>query len=144
MREIKFRAWDGENMHNVISMMPGELAVTIFCQRFPFTQTIIAENIMQFTGLKDKNGKEIYEGDIKRWQFNQDDRLYVCYWSDIDCGFRWRLIKHNQKQPAYVDIPFDREEDYYNYVIKTNQRDLGIDKWSEVIGNIYENPELLK
>ena len=54
MREIKFRAWDDKGKqiidHENIIMTEGTM--------FPM------ENIMQFTGLKDKNGKEIYEGDI--------------------------------------------------------------------------------
>lgn len=151
-REIKFRAWDEDkkemlypdgvfnfigdgkwyhldphNENNVYYEIPKEL------------------DIMQYTGLKEKNGKEIYEDDIKRWKFNHHIRDYVCYWSEIDCGFRWKLIKHNSKQDDdNIDIPFDTEEDFYNYVIKSNQRANGFDSFSKIIGNIYENPELLK
>jgi len=102
--------------------------------------------IMQFTGLHDNNGKEIYEGYIKLWSFNHHRYVSVCYWSDIDCGFRWKMVSHNNKQPedTELDIPFDTEEDYYNYVLNCNQRQNGFDSFSEIIGNIHENPELLK
>jgi len=139
-REIKFRAW---KQNQKAMFYPKETIHPIDLPQVMLEK----ENdiLMQFTGLKDKNGKEIYEGDIKRWKFNNRVRYSECYWSDIDCGFRWRLLKHNEKQEFY-DLPFkyDNEEDFYNYIIESNQRELGFDSFSEIIGNIYENPELLK
>jgi uncharacterized phage protein (TIGR01671 family) len=79
-------------------------------------------NITQFTGLLDKNGKEIYEGDIidyAGWAWYRSKLLIVVEWSSTLSGFE-----------PFVD---------YN-------KDLGIDHPSSeclVIGNIYENPELL-
>lgn len=74
-------------------------------------------NVMQFTGLKDKNGKEIYEGDI----FHMGDLtiLYVC---DFDNG-------------------------YFGGRQTTNKSRVGLAYWQdqiEIIGNMYETPELLK
>ena len=136
METIKFRVWDkslNKMLYNGGVVWSGNEV-----------KHFLGET-MQFTGLHDKNGKEIYEGDIKLWKFSGRLRCYVCYWSDIDCGFRWKLVKHNEKQQDHdIDIPFETEEDFYNYVINRNQRNLGFDSFSELVGNIHENPELLK
>lgn len=56
-REIKFRAWDGDKMIYDIPLYGSHLGINDFIFGSALT-------IMQFTGLKDKNGKEIFEGDI--------------------------------------------------------------------------------
>nr|DAX72251.1 MAG TPA: YopX protein [Caudoviricetes sp.] len=72
--------------------------------------------IMQYTGLKNKNNKEIYEGDI--FHIGSKKILYIVEW--IDCGLKGIQIR--------------------------NKSWIGLDYWKddiEVIGNVYENPELL-
>lgn len=111
MREIKFRAWDGDTMHyNGVIIMDDESSVCLNgCIDCDDAQPVA--DIMQFTGLNDKNGKEIYEGDIVRlentkWLFETVD------WKKLS----WWLGEYMLS-------------DY-------NPQDL------EIIGNIYDNPEL--
>jgi uncharacterized phage protein (TIGR01671 family) len=93
-------------------------------------------HLMQFTGLHDKNGKEIYEGDIISYSFQNgfgpiEHRGMVTYSAP-----RWHLdklrIDLNNTSNGYIKDMSDGE-----YWLSRTQYD------AEVIGNIYENPELL-
>lgn len=75
--------------------------------------------LIQFTGLKDKNGKEIYEGDIVKWFVNDVIRTGIVDYIDGYGGFDMK----NFKDDYHVCCDWLRGE-------------------YEVIGNIYENPEL--
>ena len=79
------------------------------------------ETVGQYTGLKDKNGKEIYEGDIIRSKTYLGETL-VIKWDNAYTGF-------------YCHDKTDEEENHLNMLEVVE---------SEVIGNIFENPELLK
>lgn len=82
------------------------------------------ENLMQFIGIKDKHGKEIYEGDIVKTRlsrsFNQLE-TWIVEWHQPECMFRLKSIDFNN---------------YTHWVVE-------YEKDVEVAGNIYENPELL-
>jgi hypothetical protein len=72
----------------------------------------------QYTGVKDKNNVEIYDGDIVEWKENFIGKIY---WSTEDTAF---LFRSNAGAGAFIN------EFYMSHF--------------EVIGNIFENPELLK
>ncbi len=117
-REIKFRAWD-DNAKRWLSR--GE-SVTMPLA-FKFTDELKAEAnfyIEQYTGLKDKNGKEIYEGDIMRF----DAIDYEIYWSSEFSGWHNRRIDKGER--IYGSNSFEE-----------------VTRFGSVIGNIHENPETL-
>ena len=82
-------------------------------------------SIGQYTGLKDKNGVEIYEGDIVTIMDCEPSLYKICYW---DNNFKWGVeyIGNDKTNWQYENLEEFSYEDF------------------EVIGNIYENPELLQ
>lgn len=88
---------------------------------------------MQCTGLKDKNGKLIYEGDIVN-QIYEDETIYKCEVVYNNCSFQLKHIEDKNKN--YINTPM------YCYAI--NYLGHYTEKKLEVIGNAYENKELLE
>ncbi len=134
MRDIKFRAWDRryKNMLNDAAKVGDVLywdggkcftAITDFGIEPPY------HDMMQFTGLRDKNGKDIYEGDIVKLE-GINGEIWAVYWF-YD---RWCLGDGKKGMGGF-------QEDYDNGDYYDGD-DINWDK-SEIIGNIYENPELL-
>lgn len=127
MREIKFRAWDKECYQKELAMCGWE-------EMFKVTINGIFKNnryeLMQYTGLHDKNGKEIYEGDIVSYQFESMfgfGKKKVIYTVIFEDGqFSTTHLKFNDKTSLA----------WY----RLHQKEMDI----EVIGNIYENPELIE
>jgi uncharacterized phage protein (TIGR01671 family) len=124
MREIKFRAWDSELYEMSYSDPLDDLECASSWFNSLEDRDIRASGnieLMQYTGLKDKYGKEIYEGDIVKYLDIMDkDVMDEVMWSFS--GFDLRNYDHGHPYD-YGDTPWG-----------------GV----EVIGNIYENPELLK
>ena len=117
-REIKFRAWDGKEMLS----MP--LNKNFGISRF-FGILGETDIVMQFTGLHDKNGKGIFEGDILNGSMFQDEyNPYKVVFED--CAFR----RENRKWPDGLPKP---------YLSKSEIEILH----DVVIGNIHQNPELI-
>lgn len=122
-REIKFRAWNSnENQWVSYYHISKCFVEAIDCVEFRADDNI---KLMQYTGLKDKNGKEIYEGDIVISDY--DNSSCVCEWNnEFMCYmFRGKFINKNTDE-----VEFELGGASY--------------KRLEVIGDIYENPELLK
>jgi uncharacterized phage protein (TIGR01671 family) len=147
MREIKFRAWDNKNKKMFIPSMldwkderdPKENDTrTFYIWRSPYedehvnwSHTCIGTEdsiLMQYTGLDDKNGKEIYEGDVIQFK----DGIVIngsnihrskVEWLDELSGFYIHAdnVGYYQVNPSQCAM--------YHY---------------EIIGNIYDNPELLE
>lgn len=121
MREIKFRVWDidkkkwFEKPKSILDWTYNDL-------------TIYGDSLvwLQYTGLKDKNGKEIYEGDILDWGGQMVKTIYR------GCVFGFVGIER-----------FANGRAEYSFDTITNPEITTI-RDAKIIGNIYENPELLK
>lgn len=134
MRDIKFRAWDKDNRKMILA----ENILKICFVRTGHTPNLIVYTdrkinhfeeireqdkkycnefeLLQYTGIKDKNGKEIYDGDIIYWSYGDLEENIVVFWDDEH--LRWSIYKIENKSAT---------GSLYEY---SN---------SEEIGNIYEN-----
>jgi uncharacterized phage protein (TIGR01671 family) len=130
-REIKFRGWHSEQkkMFSAEEMAIDQLTILTTGSFINVSgadvrlSTIYPNDIfipLQFTGLHDKNGKEIYEGDILSM-----DNPHYGYGDPDEKGYRLYV----------VDDIIDFHYDYMEHCISHD---------AIVIGNIYENPELIK
>lgn len=132
MREIKFRAWDKDNELMIYSEGNTNDDFTFIVEKgglqFYYINTdrhLMESNSinMQYTGLKDKNGKEIYEGDVLIWYINDKiikapvyyDNRQALFWMGKEIKMHGGLVLNDWMRGEY-----------------------------EVIGNIYEHPHLLE
>ena len=123
MREIKFRVWDKEEdvMYQNGSFTLEVLGkfVSVYVKAKPYIRELIDYKLMQYTGLKDKNGKEIYEGDIVKFRNKYISKVEYSNTQGFIVRFKQAGLHH------CINI-FSTDSDI------------------EVIGNIYENEDLLE
>ena len=138
MREYKFRVWDTENKE-MLKVQELDFEDTFYGGRLSirtdqYNDYFDIEDmiLMQYTGLKDKNGKEIYEGDIVKVKLykGEEEKYFIGKVEYFGSNF-------------IVDA--DNNSEYHIYDLDG----FGIDyryhlEDCEVIGNIYDNPELLE
>lgn len=118
MREIKFRAWDTYQkkfLKNYTVYQYGNVSSN--GNRIPRKEVVL----QQYTGIKDKHGKEIYEGDILEYKYYSEMYIKIIKWG----YFGWGLADKLDSRACEVSLGWYSDR-------------------FEVIGNIYENPELLK
>lgn len=140
MRTIKFRVYSTyerqmiyEDLYDYLSIdSNGQLNNSAGLGEF---------HIMQFTGLHDKNGKEVYEGDVVRilytdWASKTNEKMSLDDYKKSISHFGYVVYDNAEYS---INIKSKKYNDYYNSSIHH-----GTHGEIEIIGNIYENPELLE
>lgn len=117
----KFRVYDKVECMMITTSDYEDLS-DLFCILKNDTDTGYISELMQSTGLIDKNGEEIFEGDVL---LTYDDELAKVYWDDVLAGWFVDFIYETAELSEVADIQSSRSI-------------------CKIIGNIYENPELLE
>ena len=134
MREIKFRVWDKDRKIMIMDSNKIYPSITLSGSIIAYNnnERICDKNLilMQFTGRKDKNEKEIYDGDIVKVEKHFEDDINIPE-HKVLVAFKegsWALVHLNLAGNQYI---FDLDQEVINDRV-------------EVIGNKFQNPELLE
>jgi len=164
-REIKFRAWN--KLKKCFSLSP--ILMNQIGNIFDFNGELTEKyEITQYIGLKDKEGKEIYEGDVIEyfdWCYMRDghatkENHKIIHSYTPTCGIRagepridyynplYGIVQWNNDYSTYEPL-ISEQDDYncncfYNVILNARPDICFPDSYCKVIGNKYENPELLK
>ena len=149
-REIKFRAWDKKTKHMIATgfHVIGEVTMFNMIEQYLYEnleapetmlERLIDVELMQFTGLRDSKGNEAYEGDLIKLTTGHPDIIKETF----------EIIFHEGAfQMKQLNYSLDRQPPcsfaYYGQQLQDNDFDSDPQKHFEVIGNIYESPEIVK
>lgn len=126
----RFRAWDGGSaarMYTSSEVMVCDGDIWIFDEDSDSNEWIVNNDLslMQSTGLVDKNGKEIFEGDILSVETDEENVKVSVFWDDKYALFMFESKKYNETEVLAELF----EDNAYSF---------------EIIGNVHANPELLE
>lgn len=130
-REIKFRAWYNSKYHyNIEKHHLEHHSMSVFMgEVWDFSDWLENAIIQQYTGLKDKNDKEIYEGDILERIGNGSFCKIMIFWDDQNCRFISKNSFNLHGEGSSISNNIINISDWTYWV---------------VCGNIMENPELIQ
>lgn len=143
-REIKFRVWDKTYnkmyLEGICVYGDGSFDIQRTGEDGHAIETAESESgelvLSQYTGLKDKNRREIYEGDIVKWGHIEGGIECPVRIAEVRIGGQVEFVSRQKEVVRRGDDEY--RFGYGSFAYKDTYR------WLEVIGNIYENPELLQ
>lgn len=127
-REIKFRIWRAPDEYTKVSWMESWDSLLNYSMSDIFQLDNPDDVLEQYTGLKDKNGKDIYEGDILAWHSNiyrKHDWVGLVLYRGA--GFAVQESDKSYSSPEWLDCACRKDANII-----------------EIVGNVHENPELLE
>ncbi len=138
MKETKIRAWNKKEK-KFVSQDIVDLWAIFTLESHEGSSYVM----MQSVGLKDKNGREIYEGDILKHSFQTKIKIMFPYTESNNLG--WEIWEIKYIAPSFMYIIHSQDNSYYGE-LPSKPREISCHYLPsvEVIGNIFENPELLK
>ncbi len=133
MRDIKFRGQQINTKKWIYGYLYKEKGLYLICEniRYAEEEPIFLDTVGQYTGLKDENGKEIYEGDIIEFSYD----MFVGYFDTFIAKGKVVFEEGAFYVEVFENERITKDEAYLLYSINLDT--------IELMGNIYDNPELL-